>query len=96
MQYKQPKAGGGNGVQLGWIAEIRQKWDSKKFVKLTGYYLCPATVWQNLSMKRTLWLETEIKLVFADTVKLSNKEWFDKEQIGIKEPFPVTNSPFTS
>ena len=24
------------------------------------------------------------------TVKLGNKEWFDKEQIGIKEPFPVT------
>jgi hypothetical protein len=30
------------------------------------------------------------------TVKLGNKEWFDKEQIGIKEPFPVTNLPFTS
>ena len=30
------------------------------------------------------------------TVKLGNKELFDKEQIGIKEPFPVTNSPFTS
>ena len=25
----------------------------------------------------------------TDTVKLGNKEWFDKEQIGIKEPFPV-------
>jgi len=25
------------------------------------------------------------------TVKLGNKERFDKEQIGIKEPFPVTN-----
>jgi hypothetical protein len=30
------------------------------------------------------------------TVILGNKEWFDKEQIGIKEPFPVTNLPFTS
>ena len=29
------------------------------------------------------------------TVKLGNKELFDKEQIGIKEPFPVTNLPFT-
>ena len=29
------------------------------------------------------------------TVKLGNKEQFDKEQIGIKEPFPVTNLPFT-
>ena len=31
-----------------------------------------------------------------NTVKLGNKERFDKEQIGIKEPFPVTNLPFTS
>ena len=30
------------------------------------------------------------------TVKLGNKERFDKEQIGIKEPFPVTNLPSTS
>ena len=30
------------------------------------------------------------------TVKLGNKERFDKELIGIKEPFPVTNLPFTS
>ena len=32
----------------------------------------------------------------TSTVKLGNKELFDKEQIGIKEPFPVTNLPFTS
>jgi hypothetical protein len=25
--------------------------------------------------------------------KLGDKEWFDKEQIGVKEPFPVTNLP---
>ena len=31
-----------------------------------------------------------------NTVKLGNKERFDKEKIGIKEPFPVTNLPFTS
>ena len=31
-----------------------------------------------------------------NTVKLGNKERFDKEQIGIKEPFAVTNLPFTS
>ena len=30
------------------------------------------------------------------TVKLGIKELFDKEQIGIKEPFPVTNLPFIS
>ena len=33
--------------------------------------------------------------VNSSTVKLGNKERFDKEQIGIKEPFPVTNLPFT-
>ena len=32
---------------------------------------------------------------FGATVKLDNKELFDKEQIGIIEPFPVTNLPFT-
>ena len=31
-----------------------------------------------------------------NTVKLGNKERFDKGQIGIKEPFPVTNFSFTS
>ena len=30
------------------------------------------------------------------TVKLGIKEWFDKEQIGIKDPFPVTTLPLTS
>ena len=34
--------------------------------------------------------------VYILTVKLGNKERFDKEQIDIKEPFPVTNLPFTS
>ena len=33
---------------------------------------------------------------YSYTVKLGIKELFDKEQIGIKEPFPVTNLPFTS
>ena len=32
---------------------------------------------------------------FESTVKLGNKERLDKEQIGIKELFPVTNLPFT-
>ena len=31
----------------------------------------------------------------GSTVKLGNKERFDKEHIGSKEPFPVTNLPFT-
>ena len=33
---------------------------------------------------------------FLNTVKLGDKERFDKEQIGVKEPFPVTNCQFTS
>jgi hypothetical protein len=48
----------------------------------------------------TLFLGTEknraLGGLFSTTVKLGNKERFDKEQIGIKEPFPVTNLPFTS
>ena len=32
---------------------------------------------------------------FVVTVKLGNKEQFDKEKIGIKEPFPMTNLQFT-
>ena len=34
--------------------------------------------------------------IFCNTVKLGNKERFDKEPIGIKEPFLLTNLPFTS
>ena len=40
--------------------------------------------------------QKQIDLRFHITVKLGIKELFDKEQIGIKEPFPVTNLPFTS
>ena len=36
------------------------------------------------------------KLYSKSTVKLGYKERFDKEQIGIKEPIPVTNLPFAS
>ena len=32
----------------------------------------------------------------AYTVRLGGKEQFDKEQIGVKEPFPMTNCQFTS
>ena len=35
-------------------------------------------------------------LEIHSTVKFGNKERFDKEQIGIKKPFPVTNLPFTT
>ena len=36
------------------------------------------------------------KLGRENTVKLGNKERFDKEQIGIKGPFLVTNLPITT
>ena len=32
----------------------------------------------------------------ANTVKLGDKERFDKEKIGVKKPFPVTNCQLTS
>ena len=37
-----------------------------------------------------------IRVLIFGTVKLGDKELFDKEQIGVKKPFPVTNLPFTS
>ena len=33
----------------------------------------------------------EAYLTEISTVKLGDKERFDKEQIGVKEPFPMTN-----
>ena len=41
-------------------------------------------------------VDSKVMTQNASTVKLGNKELFDKEQIGIKEPFPVTNLPFAS
>ena len=35
-------------------------------------------------------------LYVVHTVKLGDKELFDKEQIGVREPFAMTNLPFTS
>ena len=37
-----------------------------------------------------------VKSASSSTVKLGDKERFDKEQIGVKDPFPVTNFQFTS
>ena len=34
--------------------------------------------------------------ILQSTVKFCDKERFDKEQIGVKEPFPVTNCQFTT
>ena len=32
-----------------------------------------------------------VAISFVYTVKLGDKERFDKEQIGVKEPYPMTN-----
>ena len=37
------------------------------------------------------WTDFNIWSRFESTVKLGNKEWLDKEQLGNSEPFPVTN-----
>ena len=38
----------------------------------------------------------EARFPLEITVKLGDKERLDKEQIGVKEPFPATNCQFTS
>ena len=49
-----------------------------------------------------IFIETIIFAIFSafgkylSTVKLGDKERFDNEQIGVKEPFPMTNCQFTS
>jgi len=37
--------------------------------------------------------QLEMSFIVTTTVKLGDKELFDKEQIGVKKPFPVTNLP---
>jgi hypothetical protein len=53
-----------------------------------GLFLCP--------IEQGEWLYFDITFYKPHTVKLGNKERFDKDLIGIKEPFSVTNLPFTS
>ena len=36
------------------------------------------------------------QMILCSTVKLGDMESFDKEQIGVKEPFIVTDCQFTS
>ena len=51
---------------------------------------------ENLVKSLIVIMESNVFILFSFfTVKLGIKELFDKEQIGIKEPFPVTNLPFT-
>jgi hypothetical protein len=66
------------------------------FQKLVGVLTFPTKIQTSEGNSTTLknWIQKlEGK---PTTVKLGNKERFDKEQIGVKEPFPVTNCQFTS
>ena len=55
---------------------------------------CSSSAWIHRidAIKASLGLERTINelRIFEYKVKLGNKELLDKEQIGIKEPFPVT------
>ena len=46
----------------------------------------------------TVWIQCQFDKIFygRDTVKLGDKKRFDKEQIGVKEPFLVTNCQLTA
>ena len=48
------------------------------------YNVCSIVQYENICRKREN---------LHSTVKLGDKERFDKEQNGVKEPFPVTNMP---
>ena len=50
---------------------------------------------RRLGVPQTLYCCLSLTYGQADTVKFVDKERFDKEQIGIKELFPVTKLPFT-
>ena len=55
------------------------------------------TIWRCLFPEHSKFRQKESNFnANCNTVKLGNKEQFDKEPIGIKEPFPVTNLPLTS
>ena len=63
----------------------------------------PILVWTSSALKGIFAALREKVLIHCytcnwmiSTVKLGKKERLDKEQFGIKEPFPVTNLPFTS
>ena len=43
--------------------------------------------------KQDFWPKIDMLKGNHFTVKLGDKERFDKELIGVKEPFPVTNLP---
>ena len=49
----------------------------------------------NSSRIRNIHFLQEVFLSKKCTVKFGNKERFEKEQIGVKEPLPMTNCQFT-
>ena len=57
-------------------------WKKYKQVSFIYWYLLFTLGWAQWNLSR-------FEFKFDDTVKLGDKERFDKEPIGIKEPFPV-------
>ena len=59
-------------------------WKMKRFKKWQRKLTIKVRLSQFLIPRRYAYLEIQ------STVQLNDKERFDKEQIGVKEPFPVT------
>ena len=51
---------------------------------------------KSLFHQKTLYQSSYTYCESHNTFKLGAKERFEKEQIGVKEPFTITNLPFTS
>ena len=66
------------------------KWKDLKIGQNQNFYNCILFVMKRPKIDRLINIPKRI------TVKLGDKERFDKEQIGVKEPFSMTNCQFTS
>ena len=71
-----------------------------KILKLSTYYPILTPLYDNtlFSANATMYRKSKFHVFNkkTSTVKLGDKECFDKEQIGIKGTFPVTECQFTS
>ena len=72
----------------------------KKTTWKVGYFSKISEILSLTKMARTAQMHMKTHMLFQcflyfdwNAVKLGDKKWFDKEQTGVKEPFPVTNLP---
>ena len=71
-------------------------------MRILQVVLCQINIFCHQLTQNTMTDIARFKKMFTNcseiqnTVKLGDKERFDKEQIGAKEPFPVTNLQFIS